>query len=260
MVEGSKTMRTTQSKRRRGGFTLMELMIVVIVMIMLAGMVLGALSRTRARARIEQTKATIAKIDRIIRMKIDSYQGRRLPIAPGATRMTAAQRQQALFDLMRMELPERYNDISDRPLPGGSAPALNALYKQKYFGAAFPSGDFSHAECLYITVMSIPEARASFNQNEIGDVDKDGWPEFLDGFGRPIYWLRWAPGFPTEGSAAPAMPPYLIYSCAGHKKADGTDDYGVNTGQDIHFKGNPAADMSIGSLVGAPPITNHDLQ
>ena len=39
-----------------------------------------------------------------------------------------------------------------------------------------------------------PEAMEQFNPSEIGDTDQNGLPEFLDGWGRPIRFLRWAPG------------------------------------------------------------------
>jgi hypothetical protein len=62
-------------------------------------------------------------------------------------------------------------------------------------------GDYSRinenapAECLYLIVSANPEALAQFHDNEIGDTDQDGLPEFIDGWGRPIYFLRWAPRF-----------------------------------------------------------------
>jgi hypothetical protein len=43
-----------------------------------------------------------------------------------------------------------------------------------------------------------------FSQNDIGDVDNDGASEFLDGWKRPIRFLRWAPGFvPSLGAVTP---------------------------------------------------------
>jgi hypothetical protein len=38
-----------------------------------------------------------------------------------------------------------------------------------------------------------------FFPGEIGDTDNDGMPEILDGFGQPIGFLRWAPGFSYRG-------------------------------------------------------------
>ncbi len=48
------------------------------------------------------------------------------------------------------------------------------------------------------------EARSQFNQNDIGDTDGDGAPEFVDGWGKPIEFLRWAPGYysPAQYSAS----------------------------------------------------------
>jgi hypothetical protein len=37
-----------------------------------------------------------------------------------------------------------------------------------------------------------------FNQRDFADTDDDGMPEFIDGWGRPIGFLRWAPGFRSD--------------------------------------------------------------
>ena len=46
-----------------------------------------------------------------------------------------------------------------------------------------------------IVSMGTPEAMEQFNASEIGDTNQNGYPEFLDGWGQPIFFLRWAPGF-----------------------------------------------------------------
>lgn len=61
--------------------------------------------------------------------------------------------------------------------------------------------DNQGAECLYMIVMLATadgEARTLFNESSIGDVDGDGAREFLDGWGRPINFLRWAPGYDSD--------------------------------------------------------------
>ena len=40
-----------------------------------------------------------------------------------------------------------------------------------------------------------PEARDKIRDSDIADVDRDGWFEFVDAWGNPIAFLRWAPGF-----------------------------------------------------------------
>jgi hypothetical protein len=61
--------------------------------------------------------------------------------------------------------------------------------------------DNQGAECLYMVITTATgdgEARSQFSENNIGDVDGDGAPEFLDGWGNPISFLRWAPGFDSD--------------------------------------------------------------
>lgn len=71
---------------------------------------------------------------------------------------------------------------------------------KKYFrhvlGSSW-SAEYDSAECLYMIVASDPEAREQFRENEIGDIDGDGFFEFHDAWGHPIMFLRWAPGFPS---------------------------------------------------------------
>ncbi|MGN1063926.1 MAG: hypothetical protein ACI4QC_00815, partial [Thermoguttaceae bacterium] len=52
-----------------------------------------------------------------------------------------------------------------------------------------------NAELLYLVVMNAdPEARAAFSEREVADTDNNGLFEFVDGWGNPIRWMRWAPG------------------------------------------------------------------
>jgi hypothetical protein len=43
-----------------------------------------------------------------------------------------------------------------------------------------------------------PDVMEQFRSDEIGDIDRDGAPEFIDGWGNPIIFLRWAPGFSDQ--------------------------------------------------------------
>ena len=54
------------------------------------------------------------------------------------------------------------------------------------------------AECLYMICLLSgfqPEAMENFRAEEIGDVDNDQRPEFLDAWGRPIAFIRWPTAF-----------------------------------------------------------------
>jgi prepilin-type N-terminal cleavage/methylation domain-containing protein len=215
----------------RRGFTLIEMLVVLVIIVLLASVALAALAKTREKAKEEATKATIAKLHAIIMQRIESYKTRRIPInVDGLTPAQAALvKLYALRDLMRMEMPERWSDVTNGPkaftigatvysLPyvapatsGGGSPYVLPLQKSYYtWYTSFANGgnaDHAGAKCLYLWVMTaIPEARKLFTAAEVGQPDGDGWNMFIDGWGRPICWLRWAPG--ASGCASPASAPY----------------------------------------------------
>ena len=217
------------------GFTLVELLISVTIIGILAGLSLVALQAAQQSARKEATKATIEKISHYVMQRYESYKTRRLPLdnTLGLNPTQAAQyRLDALRDLMRMEMPDRWNDVEKAqyidaknlsvrrgtPFPFGQytpipRPALSRAYWQRYnqartkvrakYGTGTEEGKgderldrYASAECLYMIVtMAFPDAREHFNSTEVADADDDGLPEFLDAWGNPIAFLRWAPGF-----------------------------------------------------------------
>ena len=204
------------------GFTLVELLVTITIIGILAGISLGALQWARRFAAEEKTKATIAKLDAIVMRHYESYITRRIPITipPKTSPRRAAQlRYLALMDLMRLEMPERSLDfvvkinnnyVIQRPIEGWtSPPALTQKYYQKYTNAAVQFKDNGTAKCLYMWIsMSDPSVMEQFSQNEIGTPDNDGWPVFIDGWGKPINFLRWAPGY-SSGEGLFSSNPYI---------------------------------------------------
>jgi hypothetical protein len=65
-----------------------------------------------------------------------------------------------------------------------------------------PNIDNQGAEMLYMIVMAAlagdEDSRDVFKPDNIRDTDNDGMPEFIDGWGRPIKFLRWAPGMISD--------------------------------------------------------------
>jgi hypothetical protein len=182
-------------------------------MSILAAMALGAMHASGEMAKEYATKATIAKLNNIIMERYESYMTRRVPVnLQGLTpRQAAVDRLYAIRDLMRMEMPDRQYDVMDKdeniigpialPYSGQPVqqPAILSLYWSRLKNAPDSNGsdlaDVS-AELLYMIVsIGSPESLEQFNSSEIGDVDGNQLPEFLDGWGRPISFLRWAPGF-----------------------------------------------------------------
>ena len=69
-----------------------------------------------------------------------------------------------------------------------------------------PSYDHQSAELLYaivaLSTLDGGPALEVFRSSEIGDVDGDSYPEFLDAWGAPIRWIRWPAGFASDLNVA----------------------------------------------------------
>jgi prepilin-type N-terminal cleavage/methylation domain-containing protein len=284
------------SRKFRRGFTLVEMLVVMVVIAMLVAITVRALAQAREAARAAKTKATIAKIHELLVRKYESYLSRRVPLnlpvavgrLPNGPKVVARARLDAIRDLMRLEMPDRWTDIIDEPVALPQRPSISRLYKQKYDAnppdtTADPSNGrpgYGPAECLYLTLMTgNAEAREMFKQDEIADVDGDGWPEFVDGWGNPIMWLRWAPGFTPysdiqvddtqsvdlhhdpfdpmklEKDAYDLKP--LVYSSAGSKT-----DYGIKTDGDYRYSTGkrPYATMAGQPETDRALIHNHHIE
>ncbi|NBT13016.1 MAG: type II secretion system protein [Planctomycetia bacterium] len=107
------------------------------------------------------------------------------------------------------------------------------------------------AETLYLQVAlgSLDaDALEPFREDEIGDGDGDGAREFLDGFGRPIHFLRWAPGHARQAGLPVTDDPFDPYRLG---KALGAADSSlltpliVSAGPDEQFSLRRDASRSI---------------
>ena len=213
---------------QRNAFTLVELLVVISIVALLSTLMLGALYTAQDAAKAQKTRSTIAKLNTLIMERYESYKTRRVPITiPRGTLKPDAARIKliALRDLMRLEMPERISDIQDDPInplnpspnlvAGVPVPAVTQAYRRRLATAfaAKPLGNpnldptrFAYknqgAECLYMIVKyglgDEDSPLDQFQQSEIGDTDGNGLLEFLDAWGRPINFLRWAPGFESE--------------------------------------------------------------
>lgn len=125
----------------------------------------------------------------------------------------------AMRELCRLEMPDRWTDVWLNSLESGfgapaslkDRPTLSKIYLRKLqalkAGINKNSGQTNtiteitnnqSAECLYMIIMYAcgdGESRTMFAAQDIGDVDGDGAPEFLDGWGQPIQFVRWSTGF-----------------------------------------------------------------
>jgi len=186
-------------ERPAGAFTLVELMVVLVIIAMLAGLTLAGLAGARQRAKIDKTRSTIRKLNEIVLPQYESYLARRVPVSGGSRTQIARTRLANRRTLMVLEMPDQWDDVDVDPRPSlpRTAPAI------RYSAAKPPPTTanlkrYESAECLALIVMRggfNQDAAEAFRNDEVGDVDGDGAPEFLDGWGRPIGFIRWPAGF-----------------------------------------------------------------
>ncbi len=196
----------------RPGVTLIELLITMTIMAIISAAILGTAAAAIEGSREKKTQSQIAKIHTLLMERYASYETRRVDIRQSlindidAMNPTPVERGQmmadlrllALRELMKYEMPDRWSDVTDNPVFLNDRPPLAKQYLRR---AATATGQYGPAECLYMTVMLATgdgEARTLFTKQDIDDTDPDGpdgAPEFVDGWGNPIQYLRWAPGF-----------------------------------------------------------------
>ncbi|WP_425615625.1 type II secretion system protein [Anatilimnocola sp. NA78] len=208
------TSRSPQRPAR--AFTVIELLVVMLILGLLVAMSLTAFNSAMEQSRVSRTKAIIAKLDSLIMEKWESYHSRSVPIKPiylsdptnkNNVRLAARNRLFALRELMRCELPHCQEDVQDAVSQIPSQPALTRAYNRKAPSGTWTS-QWEEAECLYLIISCMRDGERSalefFTADEIGDIDGDGVKEILDGWGQPIMFLRWAPGYAADATT-PAL-------------------------------------------------------
>ena len=158
-------------------------------------------------------------------------------------RLRAWQRRELIRRQQILEMPETWNEVAefdstpshnDYVLPSAVASSLSlswpsnrlafvtsprnftapvkAFAARKSAVSSHPRrDDYASAECLFMIVAfsGDPDILETFHASEIGDKDGDGVPEFHDGWGKPILFMRWAPGitYSQIQSSDPSMNP-----------------------------------------------------
>lgn len=186
---------------RRSGFTLMELLLVISIIMLLAGMMMGSLNAARNYAAAARTHATIEKLNNIIMKKYASYQYRRVDIGDTDSlnpKEAAQKRLSALRILMRHEMPDRESDLS--AFGSEELPAVTRYYNSVVTAAKKTTSGLTvnAQELLYLIVMSTPDGPSMLSEGELADTDGDGLLEIVDGWGRPIRFILWPAGFFVE--------------------------------------------------------------
>jgi len=204
----SREQQPTPAADPRPGFTLVELMVTIVIISILASLSLAGLNVTRGRAKADATRSTIRKLNEAIIPHYERYMRRRVPALSGTPTKTARARDRLLKirTLQMREMPDTWADVyanlaTVNALTGTNAYLKTAAvrsYAQLKSTLTAPQTAYGSEECLYMIIARggfEPDILETFRSDEIADKDGDGAPEFVDGWGTPIAFLRWAPGF-----------------------------------------------------------------
>jgi hypothetical protein len=208
--------------------TLVELLVTITILAILGSAILFASFNANRAARVAATRSMVASLHSLVSDKYDEFRTRRVNAQIHHNNWQEEQRRRvaAMWELIRLEVPDRWSDVTLSPIDADPAstqvknprfqqrtPLANA-YLRKFQQIARAENkrtnkqntgeqvtDNQGAECLYMLVTlgtADGEALSLFRQSDIGDVDGDGAPEFLDGWERPVNFIRWAPGFTRD--------------------------------------------------------------
>jgi prepilin-type N-terminal cleavage/methylation domain-containing protein len=292
-----------RSPNARWGFTLVELMVVIVIISILSSLMLAGLAVAQRRSKADKTRSTIRKLHEIIVPQYENLLRRRVPLPTGL--MTggamALERLNRIRTITLYEMPDSWDDIAitgtASTLATGTIPLYAWTGVTRSYGAdrqaralTLSTSQNRSAECLFAIVSRgqlEPDVMEQFRRDEFGDTDKDNAPEFVDGWGRPISFMRWPTGFVAPNSmiqvddpvnrhdpfdpfrlelAAFALTP-LIYS-AGPDGEDGVVQLNSWTGLTLTSLFSVTNGATPPQRPGAPTtstttardnITNHDL-
>ncbi len=193
--------RTTQrGSKRPGGFTLLEILVVITIIAALIAISVAVYGNMMESAREAATRATIAKVEALLQQQVTAWN--REFEGSNAVKQEVVSPQYLL-------VPPRNYSFCSTPQQAEVA-ALKAIFRAHFpqrdveavFGSAYSGwsadgNDADSSELLYLTLTqgkfrgATPVDEDSFTGRELADTDGDTFPELVDAWGKPLRFYRW---------------------------------------------------------------------
>jgi prepilin-type N-terminal cleavage/methylation domain-containing protein len=239
----------------RRGFTLIEMIVVITIIIVLASLTIGALMKATDWMKRTTTENVMQKVHTIIdrKQKTCASEAKNWDVPPQILALAGGNQRRAKVIqrkfLLKWSFPQTYREAaynviesdssSGSPFgyqPGGY-PVANTIYRElrKQNGTIFPAS---------VTLATLPAAPASAKQaaaesaacaaaihntygsndqlsgREIADTNGDGVQEAIDAWDTPIMMVRWPTGLRgLQSQPAVASPPAFTDRLAGYLNA-----------------------------------------
>lgn len=205
-----------QIKSRRRGFTLIEILVVVGVILLLMTLSVGVLRNAVGTARQNQTEATVLKVHGLMQQRFDAFY-RALErtnlqqakdkmkrdwyntyqfIPPDATIEVMVRK-----SIVQSRFPENFLERNLLANPPTGVTVVPSKHNPVTQSAALLYWIITNSEVYGVG----PVDDSEFSSSEVRDTDGDGLLEFVDGWGRPLRFYRWTSHLfrPGDGSSVP---------------------------------------------------------